>query len=191
MRVDTFEAGEETSADQTETILEEAENSDPKQKIDEKEGFADDEIARLNQELLATRDQLLRKASDLENIRRRAERERLQLFTSARVDAIRRFLDINDDLLRMLDASNTSEVPQQFLEGVQMIAAKFKTTLESYGVKPINETGVPFDVNRHDAMLRQPAADKKVESNTVLQVIETGYQMNDEVIRHAKVIVSE
>ena len=72
-----------------------------------------------------------------------------------------------------------------------MVASKFDEVLNRYGVERIDDTGVPFDVNIHDAMLRQPAPDKKTKSDTVLNVLESGYKIGDRVIKHAKVIVSE
>jgi molecular chaperone GrpE len=63
--------------------------------------------------------------------------------------------------------------------------------LTKHDVERINQTGVPFDVDLHDAMMRQKAEDGSVESGTVLQVIENGYRMGDKTLRHAKVIVSE
>ena len=77
------------------------------------------------------------------------------------------------------------------LEGVIMIAEKFEETLNEMGVEKINETGIPFDVDRHDAMFRQKPDDNSVESDTVLQIVENGYKLGDKTIRHAKVIVSE
>ncbi len=124
-------------------------------------------------------------------MRKRQERERTQLYQSARIDSIKQFLAINDDLVRTLSAAAALDVqPVSFLEGGQMIASKFSQVLSGYNVEPINEEGVPFNVERHDAMMRQPAPEGMAE-NMVLKVLEPGYRMGETVIKHAKVIVTQ
>jgi molecular chaperone GrpE len=142
-------------------------------------------------EIAALKDQLLRRSADMENMRKRQSRERVQLYEDAQVQALREFLPINDDLERALAAVDTTEVPEAFLSGMRLVADKFSNVLKSYGLSPIHETGVPFDVNLHEALLRQPAPTPETASNTVLMVLEPGYKLRDRVIRHAKVIVSE
>ena len=148
-------------------------------------------IMKLEQELAASKESLLRKAAELENVRKRVQRERIALFEDAKVAALQEFLPIAEDLTRVLDAAATYEVDQGFMDGVKLVSGKFEEAFSKYGVETINETGIPFDVDVHDAMLRQPAPDEKTESNTVLQVLEAGYKLGNKVIKHAKVIVSE
>lgn len=180
-------AAEETMKKTPEETLETPETGSDSPEIDEKEL----KIQTLENELNATRDQLYRRAADYENLRKRADRERVQVFQSARIDAIKQFLAINDDLTRTLQASTSMDVqPAAFLEGVQMIASKFQQVLAAYNVTVIADVQVPFDVNFHDAMMRQPAPEG-VGSNIVVQVVEAGYRMGESVIRHAKVIVTE
>jgi len=149
------------------------------------------EILRLNEELEKTRDAMLRKAAEFENLKRRTQKEKAHLFDQARADAVSRFLPIREDLKRSVEASRGNEPDKNFLEGLKLVLANFERILDEYGVEPIEETGVPFDVERHDAMLIQPAADESTESNTVLQVMEPGYRIGDRIIKHAKVIVSQ
>ncbi|MGM0588796.1 MAG: nucleotide exchange factor GrpE [Bacteroidota bacterium] len=148
-------------------------------------------IENLEQELTETKDKLLRKVAEMDNMRKRLQREKTQIFESAKAAALEDFLPINDDLLRTLAAADGLEVDDKFLDGVQMIAQKFENVLEKHNVERIDETGVPFDVDKHDAMMRQKPQDENVDSNTVLQVLENGYRIGDRTIRHAKVIVSE
>jgi molecular chaperone GrpE len=88
------------------------------------------------------------------------------------VQALREFLPINDDLERALAAVDTTEVPEAFLSGIKLVADKFSNVLKTYGMISIHETGVPFDVNLHEALLRQPAPTPETASNTVLMVLE-------------------
>ena len=151
----------------------------------------DKEIARLTEELARTRDSMLRKAAEFENLKRRTQKEKLQLFEEARADAVSRFLPIREDLKRSVEASEGKDLEKGFVEGLRLVLSNFERVLKDYGVEAIEETGVPFDVDKHDAMLIQPAPDASTESNTVLQVMEPGYKIGDRVIRHAKVIVSQ
>ncbi len=148
-------------------------------------------IEKLEKELSDAKDSLLRKAAELENVRKRVQRERIALFEDAKVAALEEFLPISEDMKRALDASESSKIEDSFLEGMKLVANKFEEVLSKYGVEAIDQTGVPFDVNLHDAMLRQPAPEKKTKSDTVLQVLENGYRIGNKVIKHAKVIVSE
>lgn len=176
------EVSEEVEAEETleneEEIIEE---------VDEQEAL----INKLEHELANTKDALLRKAAELENVRKRVQRERVALFEDAKITALEDFLPITEDMKRALSVSEGIDIDKGFLAGVKMVASKFDEILSKYGVESINEENVPFDVNLHDAMLRQPAPNKKIKSDTVLQVLEGGYKIGNKVIKHAKVIVSE
>lgn len=148
-------------------------------------------IEELEQEVSETKDAHLRKAAELENFKKRVQKERKQVYETAKANAVEDFLSINDDLHRTLKASEELEVDQTFLDGVNLIAAKFEEVLNKHGVKRIDEKMVPFNVDLHDAMMRQKPEDDSVESDVVLDVIENGYRIGDRTIRHAKVIVSE
>ena len=150
-----------------------------------------DLVTQLQQDLANTKDALLRKAAELENVRKRVQKERIGLFEDARIQALQDIIPIAEDMNRTLEASASTEIDENFLQGVQMVASKFEQLFERYGLEPINQAQVPFDVDVHDAMLRQPTDDPAIPSNTVLQVLESGYKLGNRVIKHAKVIVSE
>lgn len=148
-------------------------------------------IADLEREIAESQDKMLRRAAEFENMKRRLERERIQIFAQARQDAVSPFLDIYEDLLRTIEATEKTELSDQFKQGVTLIGEKFAKALDAFSISVINDTNVPFDVDLHDALMRQPAPDDKTESNTVLQILSPGYKMGNQVIRHAKVIVSQ
>lgn len=148
-------------------------------------------IQELEEELEQVKETHLRKAAEIENMRKRLQRDREQIFFTSREAAVEGFLPVNDDLRRTVEALKEAEAESSFIEGVELVANKFEQVLEKYGVERIDQTGVPFDVNLHDAMLSQKPEDDSVESGIVLQVLENGYKMGDKTIRHAKVIVSE
>lgn len=151
----------------------------------------DNEIGELEQALSEAKDSRLRKAAELENYRKRIKRERSQVYETAKAKALEDFLDINDDLQRTLGAAEDLDVNETFMDGVLLVASKFKEVLEKHGVERIDEEGVPFSVDLHDAMMRQKPEDDSVDSDMVLNVVESGYRIGDRTIRHAKVIVSE
>jgi molecular chaperone GrpE len=176
---------------ETQEVVEKEPSAEPEKAQEETESEKDLKIAELENELASAKDSLLRKAAELENVRKRVQRERVQLFEEAKAGALEDFMPIADDLLRTLKAAEESEIEDSFLEGVSLVAEKFKSVLEKHGVERIDETGVPFDVNLHDAMMKQPAPDDETGSDVVLQVLESGYKIGNRTIRHAKVIVSE
>ncbi|SMO50701.1 nucleotide exchange factor GrpE [Fodinibius sediminis] len=148
-------------------------------------------IEELEKELSETKNMHLRKAAELENYRKRVQRERGQIYETAKANALEDFLDVNDDLRRTLKAAEDLDVNDTFMDGVLMVANKFEEILKKYDVERIDEVGVPFNVDYHDAMMRHKAEDEEVGSDVVLEVVENGYRMGDRTIRHAKVIVSE
>lgn len=148
-------------------------------------------IRELEEEMQSVKEMQLRKAAEMDNMRKRLNREREMIFQAARESAVMEFLPISDDLLRTLNAMEQANADQSYLDGMKMVLSKFDNILAKYDVKRIDETGVPFDVDLHDAMLRQKPEYKSVDSGIVLNVIENGYQMGGKTLRHAKVIVSE
>ena len=151
----------------------------------------DREVQELEQELGEAKDSHLRKAAELENYRKRVQRERSQVYETAKANALEDFLEINDDLQRTLKAAEELDVNDTLMDGVNLVANKFKEVLNKYGVERIDKEGVPFNVDLHDAMMRQKPEDDSIGSDIVLNVVEGGYRMGDRTIRHAKVIVSE
>lgn len=149
------------------------------------------EVKELEEELAEAKDHHLRKAAEMENYRKRVQRERSQVYETAKANALEDFLEINDDLQRTLKAAEDLDVNDTLMDGVNLVASKFKEVLNKYGVERIDEEGVPFNVDLHDAMMRQKPEDENVGSDVVLNVVESGYRMGDRTIRHAKVIVSE
>jgi len=184
---------DQQAVDEQEQSSSQVENKDAElldeqmQRIREQE----EEIEHLREEMETVKETQLRKAAEMENMRKRLERERVQVFESARRSAVESFLPVNDDLLRTLNAMEEADAEPTYLDGIKMVANKFEDVLQKYGVERIDEEGVPFDVDLHDAMLRQKPDDDSIESGTVLQILENGYRIGERTIRHAKVIVSE
>jgi molecular chaperone GrpE len=177
----------ETAGQASEEETDKNEHQDLDQLIEDQQA----KIQELEEQLNSVRDTQLRKAAEMDNMRKRLQREREQIFQSAKESAVHEFLPVSDDLMRTLSAMESDEAGSAYLDGVKMVAKKFDDVLKKYGVTRIDKTGVPFHVDEHDALLSQKPDDESVESGTVLQVIENGYKMGDKTLRHAKVIVSE
>jgi len=187
-----LEMNQSTEIPQDDTVQHELDQNETEVSDDKPyEPDATDLIIDLQNQLAEVREQMIRKVADLENYKKRLEREKMMTFEFAKTDAISRFLPVYDDLKRSLDASKDVQVDTVFLEGVKMVSDKFTDILAQYGVKRIDELMVPFNVQTHEALLRQKHDDPTVQPNTVIMVLEPGYMMGDKVIRHAKVMVSE
>jgi molecular chaperone GrpE len=154
---------------------------------------AEGEIDRLRTELQLAQDQVLRKAAEFQNYRRRTEEEKRLMVDIGRGAVVERLLDVVDDFSRMIDAADAAdskETPDNPLRtGVEMIYRKLTEELRKLGVEPIEAEGKPFDESLHEAILRQPAPEG-TSSGTILQEVQRGYVMNGRVLRHSRVIVA-
>ena len=155
----------------------------------------DDQMKALQQKLEAAeklaesfKDQLLRKAAEFENYKKRTEAEYLNLVKNANEGLIGSLIPILDDLTRSLKSGKEAREHESFYRGIELISSKFIKLLESHGLIPFDSLGKPFDVEFHDALMQMPRAD--MPPHTVVDEIERGYKLFDKVIRHAKVIVS-
>jgi molecular chaperone GrpE len=131
---------------------------------------------------------LLRTLADMENIRRRTQRE---LEESRRFESLRLVRDLLpalDGLNRAIASGEQTADPQALLSGVRMVAQQFRDILRGHAAEPIEALGRPFDPNLHEALTQVPSAEHP--PMTVLQVVELGYRMHDRVVRPARVIVS-
>lgn len=136
----------------------------------------------------AYKDQLLRKAAEFENYKRRTEAEYLALMKSAGEGVLVSLLPVVEDLTRSLKAAADGTVNDAFVKGVELIYQKLTRVLEQQGLRPFDSLGKPFDVHYHDALLQVPRDD--VAPGTVIEEVERGYMLHDRVLRHAKVVVS-
>nr|BCX02003.1 MAG: protein GrpE [Bacteroidota bacterium] len=154
----------------------------------EQPGERDQELEALRQELAILQDQLLRRAADFENYKKRVERERQQLINLANERLLLALLPVLDDLERSLEAASQSRDFDSFYEGVRLVYRKFLDVLRSEGVEPFESVGQPFDYEQHEAFLEEPSAE--VPPGTVLRELSRGYRIRDRILRHARVVVA-
>jgi molecular chaperone GrpE len=134
------------------------------------------------------KDQLLRRAAELENFKRRSETEIATIIRNANENLLTALLPVLDDLDRSLKVSAETTDGEALRRGIELIAQKLAKAFEREGLVPFESVGHPFDVAYHDALLQIPRAD--VPPHTVIEEVERGYRLRDKVLRHAKVIVS-
>jgi molecular chaperone GrpE len=145
-------------------------------------------IEELESQVNTYKDQLLRKAAEFENYKRRTENEFSNFTKYANEYLIVELLPVIDDFERSLAVGKERPDFESFYKGVELIYLKFIKALESKGVKVIDSVNQPFDVNFHEAMMVMPK--EGVPPSTVIQELAKGYMLNDKVIRHTKVMVS-
>ena len=147
-----------------------------------------DPLIKAQQEVEELKKTLLYKTAEFENYRKRTMKEKADLILNGGEKTISAILPILDDFERAL--ADKSEDPKAIKEGVQMIFNKFVKTLEGLGVKKIETADKNFDVDFHEAIAMVPGMgdDKK---GKVIDCVQTGYTLNDKVIRHAKVAVGQ
>lgn len=134
------------------------------------------------------RDQLLRKAAEFENYKRRVEIDQMNFVKTANESLIGMLLPVLDDFARSLKAGKEHKNYDAFYKGVEMIQGKLLQLLEGQGLQAFDSLGKPFDVDLHDALLQVPRED--VPPGTVVEEVVRGYKLYDRVVRHAKVVVS-
>lgn len=147
-----------------------------------------DPLTKAQQEVEELKKQLLYKTAEFENYRKRTLKEKAELILNGGEKTVAAILPILDDFERAI--ADKSEDPKAIKEGVQMIFNKFVKTLEGLGVKKIETDDKDFDVDFHEAIAMVPGMgdDKK---GKVIDCVQTGYTLNDKVIRHAKVAVGQ
>lgn len=147
-----------------------------------------DPITKAQQEVEELKKQLLYKTAEFENYRKRTLKEKAELILNGGEKTVAAILPILDDFERAI--ADKSEDPKAIKEGVKMIFNKFVKTLEGLGVKKIETNDKDFDVDFHEAIAMVPGMgdDKK---GKIIDCVQTGYTMNDKVIRHAKVAVGQ
>ena len=128
--------------------------------------------------------------AEFDNFRKRTVRERADLIKSASEKTLKGLLPIVDDFERGLDAIRDTTDAESVKEGMKLIYNKFVKYLADNGVKEIESTGKPFDTELHEAVAMVPA-EKEEEKGTVKDTVQKGYMLNDKVLRHAKVVVSQ
>jgi molecular chaperone GrpE len=161
----------------------------------EEAGIEQDPIKRLEAALAAKEteaavnwDKFLRERADLENLRKRFQKEKEDLFKYGNENLIQEILPSVDNLERALEHATADNSATAINEGVQMTLNMLRAALKKFGVTPIETKGAPFDSAFHQAMAQVETADQ--EPNTIVQEFQKGYMLNDRLLRPAMVTVA-
>ena len=151
------------------------------------------EEEKLLEEVLFSREEKLRLLAEMENLRKRIEREKIESIKFGSINLAREILSLGDNLERALIAipknEDFSQSIKNFVEGLKMVQKEFTTILQKNGVKKIDSLNNKFDHNFHQAITEIEKND--VEEGIVIQEIQTGYTMHDRLLRPAMVGVSK
>ena len=186
---DTSAKSEQPEVNTEEKLQTEAEIDQPEQSEPQSEQQAITEAEELQQKLSTLGEQLLREQAEMQNVRRRAQRD----VESAHKFALEKFatelLSVVDNLERAIGAINAEDESQKAIaEGLELTLKTFIDVLTKYSVVPVDPEGQPFDADLHQAVSMVPNAE--VEPNTVINVFQKGYTLNGRLIRPAMVVVS-
>ena len=148
------------------------------------------ELEEANKVIEEQKDKYLRLSAEFDNYRKRTMKEKAELILNGAEKTISSILPIVDDFERALKNMDTATDVAAVKEGVELIYNKFMSVLGQDGVKVIETKEKPLDTDFHEAIAVIPAPDKSLKGK-ILDCVQTGYTLNDKVIRHAKVVVGE
>lgn len=168
----------DVSADESEKAEETAEETEK------------DPLEAANEQIAELKDKYLRSVAEFDNYRKRTMKEKAELIVNGAEKAVSAILPVMDDMERALATVEKTEDVEALKEGMKLIFQKFEKCLKGLGVNKIDTKDADFDTDFHEAVAMVPGMgdDKK---GKVLDCVQTGYTLNDKVIRHAKVAVGQ
>ena len=168
----------DVSADESEKAEETAEEAEK------------DPLEAANEQIAELKDKYLRSVAEFDNYRKRTIKEKAELIVNGAEKAVSAILPVMDDMERALATAEKTQDVEALKEGMKLIFQKFEKCLKGLGVNKIDTKDADFDTDFHEAVAMVPGMgdDKK---GKVLDCVQTGYTLNDKVIRHAKVAVGQ
>ena len=168
----------DVSADESEKAEETAEETEK------------DSLEAANEQIAELKDKYLRSVAEFDNYRKRTMKEKAELIVNGAEKTVSAILPVMDDMERALATAEKTEDVEALKEGMKLIFQKFEKCLKGLGVNKIDTKDADFDTDFHEAVAMVPGMgdDKK---GKVLDCVQTGYTLNDKVIRHAKVAVGQ
>lgn len=173
----------EAQAEEAQGTKEQAEELTAEQKLEK-------ELEEAKKTIEEQKDKYLRLSEEFDNYRKRTMKEKAELIKNGGEKAISAILPILDDLERALQNMQKADNVQSMYEGLDLIFQKFHKVLAQEGLQKMEPVGETFDTDYHEAIALVPAPDE-AQKGKVLDCVQTGYKLNDKVIRHAKVVVAQ
>ena len=165
---------------------EQAENTTPMTHEEELEK----ELETAQETIEEQKDKYLRLSAEFDNYRKRTMKEKAELILNGGEKSLSSILPVVDDFERAIKTMETATDVQAVKEGVELIYNKFMATLAQNGVKVIETKDQPLNTDYHEAIAVIPAP-SEAQKGKILDCVQTGYTLNDKVLRHAKVVVGE
>ena len=165
---------------------EQAENPTPMTHEEELEK----ELETAQETIEEQKDKYLRLSAEFDNYRKRTMKEKAELILNGGEKSLSSILPVGDDFERAIKTMETATDVQAVKEGVELIYNKFMATLAQNGVKVIETKDQPLNTDYHEAIAVIPAP-SEAQKGKILDCVQTGYTLNDKVLRHAKVVVGE
>lgn len=184
---------EEEMAKQEKTVTENAEQQAAAEAAEEQQEVADpvmQELEAAKATIEEQKDKYLRLSAEFDNYRKRTLKEKAELIKNGGEKAISAILPILDDLERALQNMQKADDVKAMYEGIDLIYQKFLKGLSQEGLQKMEPVGETFDTDYHEAVALVPAPSED-QKGKVLDCVQTGYKLNDKVIRHAKVVVAQ
>ncbi|HIO04409.1 MAG TPA: nucleotide exchange factor GrpE [Gammaproteobacteria bacterium] len=182
-RIDLSNEDKENGLDQEEDLVDEQLDESHEKPVEEEAELS------LEQQVDDLKDQLLRAQAEVQNVRRVAGQE----ITKARLYGVeflaREFLVVGDNLQKALESCNEKAEIDSIKEGLELTLRSFEDSLETAGIVPLSPDGESFDPERHEAI--SVVEDDKKEPNTVIDVIQRGFTIQNRILRPAKVVVTK
>ena len=183
--VENLKNSENSESTENSENSENSESSESSENSEEK-----DPLEAAQEEIEQLKTQILYKTAEFDNYRKRTLKEKAELILNGGEKAVSAILPVIDDMERAMENGEKTDDPAVLREGMELIYHKFMKALEGLGVKKIETENADFDTDLHEAVAMVPGMgdDKK---GKVIDCLQTGYQLNEKVIRHAKVAVGQ
>ncbi len=149
-----------------------------------------EKLAEAEEEIAALKDKYLRQVAEFDNYRKRTMKEKAELILNGGEKVMQALLPILDDLERALDNIGKSDNVETLREGVDLIFSKLQKALAGQGLKRIETDGQDFNTDFHEAIALVPVEENE-KKGKIIDCVQSGYLLNDKVIRHAKVAVGQ
>ncbi len=186
------ESEKSQQASQADETTEALEQEAPEASAEDDQADLQAELSKARDEVNSAQEQVLRTQAEMQNLRRRMERDLENAHKYGVEKLVGELLPVVDDLERAIAAGKTDDEQSDtsaLLEGVQLTLKNFSAVLTRFKVEPVDPHGQPFDPELHQAMSMVPNPD--VEPNTVIEVFQKGYTLNGRLVRPAMVVVAK
>lgn len=181
---------QEKASEQAEAQAQNAQHTEEESEELTSEQKLEKELEEAKKTIEEQKDKYLRLSAEFDNYRKRTMKEKAELIKNGGEKAISAILPILDDLERALQNMQKADDVKAMYEGIDLISQKFHKVLSQEGLQKMDPVGETFDTDYHEAIALVPAPDE-AQKGKVLDCVQTGYKLNDKVIRHAKVVVAQ